>query len=94
MPRSPQPRRGSHRTEAQRHAFLDRFNNSGLTIREFCRRESLSQSTFQRWRSLAGAPARQSEFIELTPRPAPACSSSQWTVELTLPTGIILRLQG
>lgn len=93
MPTTLQPRHRRRHTAAQRRVLLERFTSSGLTLREFCRREGLSLSSLQRWRALAGDSPRAAAFVELVPRP-PAGSPSDWLVELTLPNGVSLRLRG
>jgi putative transposase len=38
--------------------LLQRFNASGISVGEFCKRERLNKSTFQRWRArLTAAPS-------------------------------------
>ena len=89
------PRDGRHRrrrTEAERVEILRRFKASGLGRREFCRREGLALSSFQRWRDRAGRPSDRSGFVELVPSSTPA--RSDWELELSLPNGVCLRLRG
>ncbi len=82
------------RTEKQWTEILRRFEASGLSSREFCKREGLVVSSLQRWRSRCGrAPVPQ--FVELTPPSAtPAAASTNWALELELPDGMRLRLRG
>lgn len=42
---------------ALKHAIMSRFADSGLSVEAFCQRESISTSSFYRWRSLLGDPA-------------------------------------
>lgn len=50
-------------------ALLQRFDASGISVAEFCKRERLNKSTFQRWRArLTAASSDQA--------PAAACESS------------------
>lgn len=93
MPKTLQPRYRRRRTEAQRRVLVERFTSSGVTLREFCRREGVSLSSLQRWRALADDSSRAAEFVELVAQP-PAGSPSGWVVELTLPNGVSLRLRG
>lgn len=37
-----------------RRAIMSRFGHSGLSVAGFCQRESISASSFYRWRSLLG----------------------------------------
>ena len=52
------------RTQEQWSKILRRFESGKLVPREFCRREGLPLSSFQRWRRrLGSSPA--AEFVEL-----------------------------
>lgn len=53
---------------ALRCAIMARFADSGLSVDAFCRRESISTSSFYRWRSLAGG----SSLREVVPRSPPS----------------------
>ena len=80
-------------TEAQWKKILQRFESSGLGPRKFCRQEGLALSSLQRWRSrIDRAPA--AEFVELAPTSMPSTSASSWTLDLSLPNGVCLRLRG
>jgi hypothetical protein len=81
------------RTEKQWAGILRRFEASGLSAREFCRREDLAVSSLQRWRSRIGR-APVAEFVELVPSSAPAAQAPSWALELSLPNGVCLRLRG
>ena len=89
------PRNGSRRarrTRAQWTEVLQRFDSSGLGPHEFCQREGLAVSSFQRWRNQIGrAPA--AAFVELTPASTPSAPATTWTIELSLPNGVCLRMQ-
>jgi len=41
-----------HPSAAQKRTIMSRFAESGLGVEAFCRRESISTSSFYRWRSL------------------------------------------
>lgn len=73
--------------------ILRRFESSGLDTREFCRREGLALSSFQRWRSRLGS-AAAAEFVELVPTSTPNDPSASWSFEVSLPNGASLRFQG
>lgn len=90
MPRS---RRQTRRTESEWLEILRRFESSGLTSREFCRRERLSLSSFQRWRSRLGSVER-AEFVELVPASPTAVPISAWSLDIALPNGVQLRFRG
>jgi len=80
------------RTREEWVAILQRFDSSGLGPREYCRREGLPLSSFQRWRSRVGSPS-SAEFVELTPS-SPESMSSGWELEVTLPNGVQLQFRG
>ncbi len=79
------------RTKAQWAEILRRFESSGQDPREFCRRESLSPSSFQRWRRALGSVAA-ADFVELVP--TSSAPSSSWSFDVSLPNGVSLRFQG
>ena len=80
-------------TKAQWTEILQRFESSGLGRREFCRREGLALSSLQRWRSrIDRGPV--AEFVELAPTSMPSRSASNWSLDLSLPNGVCLRLRG
>lgn len=53
---------------SKRDYHLAAQGESGLSVREYCRREGLNYMTFYKWRSRPGATARMSlPFIPVTP---------------------------
>ena len=83
--------RGARRDEKQWIEILRRFDGSGLGTKAFCDREGLALSSVQRWRKRLGSKVG-ARFVELVPAtPAP---STEWTVELTFPNGVSIRLRG
>jgi hypothetical protein len=91
MPKSRSNR--TRRTKAQWTEILREFGSSGVDSREFCRREGLALSSFQRWRRRVG-PVAASEFVELVPTSSPSVASSSWSLDVSLPNGVGLRFQG
>ena len=91
MPKSPSNR--TRRTESQWTRILREFEASRLDSREFCRREGLALSSFQRWRRQLGSVAA-SELVELIPASSPSVPSSSWSLDVSLPNGVGLRFQG
>ena len=88
------PRRNRPRlSKAQWTEILKRFESSGLGSREFCRREELAPSSFQRWRRQIG-PVEAAEFVELVPSVSPREETSSWSLDVSLPNGMRLRFQG
>ncbi len=73
--------------------ILRRFETSGLGSREFCRREELAPSSFQRWRRQIGSVAT-AEFVELVPSVSPNEETPSWSLDVSLPNGVNLRFQG
>ena len=80
-------------TEAQWTEILGRFQSSGQDSREFCRREGLALSSFQRWRRRLGSVAA-TDFVELVPTSSPSIPSSNWSLDVSLPNGVRLQFQG
>ncbi len=91
MPKSRSNR--TRRTKAQWTEILREFGSSGVDSREFCRREGLALSSFQRWRRQLGSIAA-SEFVELVPASSPSAPSSSWSLDVSLPNGVSLRFEG
>ena len=91
MPKSHSNRK--RRTKAQWTETLRRFESSGLDTREFCRREDLALSSFQRWRRKLGS-IGPTEFVELVPTTTSAAPATEWSLDVTLPNGVQLRFCG
>ena len=83
----------TRRTKAQWTEILRRFESSRLDSREFCRRESLALSSFQRWHRQLGSVAA-AEFVDLVPTSSPSVPSASWLLDVSLPNGVSLRFQG
>jgi hypothetical protein len=91
----PKPVRRIRRCEAEWSEILSRFAASDMTVREFCRRERLSPSSFQRWRSrLRKANRTEKEFVELVPAAAVVEPMPTWSLDIALPNGVQLRFRG
>jgi hypothetical protein len=91
MPRGRSTRK--RRTKTQWTEILRQFDSSGLSSSEFCRRQRLAPSSFQRWRRRLGAVSK-AEFVELVPTAVPAAPPSDWTLDIALPNGVCLRFRG
>lgn len=87
----PTPTRSNRirRSADQWRDILRCFEESNLSIYEFCNQESLSRATFQRWRSRFNKMEGSTGFLELhPPEPAPSPAGSlPWSLELDLPGG-------
>ena len=84
------------RTEAEWRELVGRFRKSGLSVREFSRKERLQVSSLQRWQARLNGHGVRSDFVTVVPAaatPVPLASPG-WTVEVTLPDGSRLRFQG
>jgi hypothetical protein len=71
--------------------LVSRFDGSGLSLREFCRKEKVNLTSLQRWQKRLAEPGKLAEFIDVTPAHD---SESPWAVEIELASGIVLRLRG
>ena len=89
MPKKPTNR--TRRTRAQWSEILRRFQSSVQDSQEFCRREGLALSSFQRWRRQLGSVA---EFVELAPAVRSSDEADKWSLDVSLPNGVSLRFQG
>lgn len=82
------------RTEDEWRAILARWEKSGISVPEFCKVERIALSTFRRWHQvLGGSKSRRSQFVPLTVA-SPIPSNPAWTLEVELPNGAKLRMQG
>ena len=90
MPKSRTGRQ--RRNDKQWTAILRRFEASGLDQSEFCRRDGLALSSFQRWRQRLG-PLASAGFVELVPSAPADAPSSAWSLEVSLPNGASLRFR-
>jgi len=90
---SKQSTRRPRRNSDQWRNIVTRFENSGMKVKDFCRKENLARATFSKWRSQFSKEPLLPGFIELQPtNPAPPESES-WSVQLDLPGGGHLRIQ-
>jgi hypothetical protein len=85
--------RRPRRDKKQWTEISKRFDSSGLSTREFCQREDLALSSFQRWRRRLGSNA-SAEFVELVPTVQSSVASSSWSLDVSLPNGVRLRFDG
>lgn len=83
-------------TPADWKKTLTRFEASGLTQVDFCKREGIGIWSLRKWRERVGRrPAPEPGFIEIPPpseRRVPPGPSTSLVVEL--PGGIVLRFEG
>lgn len=79
------------RSEEEWREVFARHEESGLGVREFCRKEGISFESFRRWGEKLGAGVEESAFVRVSPE---SPSRPSWTLEITFPGGGHLRLQG
>jgi hypothetical protein len=80
------------RTVTEWGRILRRLRSSGLSRTEFCRREKIPLSSFDRWRQRVERETRRADFVEITP--AATVRSESWELEVALPNGVQLRFRG
>lgn len=71
--------------------ILTRWEKSGLSVTEFCRKQELKLTSFQRWQQKLNGSSAQHDFVAVTTAPP---ESSSWSLEVTLPNGSKLHFQG
>lgn len=95
-----------HLSERAWRELLERFEGAGVTVGEFCMREGVSKSSFQRWRSLLATtrsqPADEREarpqesvapqFVDLGALRGPNGDMQRLQIKLDLGSGIVLQL--
>ena len=97
--------RRRHLGEAKWRELLSRFDAGSDTVEVFCKREGVTKSSFQRWRSLiaAGAPvgkaAKRTQqpvqpagFVDLGMLTLPSASTARVELTLDLGGGVTLRV--
>ena len=80
------------RPESEWTKILQRYDESGLTLRAFCRQERVSPESLRLWRQKLSE-SDSSKFVELQP-PSAVEASPQWELEVALPNGVQLRFRG
>jgi len=84
---TPSPQRRPRRSAKQWQTLVAHFEESNLTIKDFCEQENLARETFNRWRNKISMESNLPSFIELQPPVASSPSTGPWSVELDLPGG-------
>ncbi len=81
--------------EAYWRKVLKRFATSGLSVREFCKREQLTESQFYAWRRTIGeredAGNAQPAFV---PAVVTKDATHESSIAVELPSGCVLRFSG
>jgi hypothetical protein len=82
------------RSESEWRELFSRFDRQPQPPGEFCRRERLKLTSFHRWRRrLEGRPV-PAEFVTVTRESQPPPSVLPWSLEIVLPSGHKLRIEG
>ena len=93
------PRKKLNRTAAQWQELINTFEESGLTVTEFCRQHQLAVSVFYQWRKrLSDKPASEALSSDDNWQPVnlpnvEPVTQSDWDIELSLPNGVTLRMR-
>ncbi len=90
MPKTTNHRK--RRTAKEWGQILRRLRSSGLSRTEFCRREGIALSSFDRWRRRVEPESACGDFVELAP--ATTVRDETWELEIALPNGVHLRFRG
>jgi hypothetical protein len=85
--------RSPRRNREEWAQLLRAYEESDLDQRQFCQHHGLGYSTFGKWkkRLSASTPFPEGDLIELTSTVTKP--SSPWEVELTLGSGMVLRIR-
>jgi transposase-like protein len=74
---------------------LKQFSASGLSVREFCKREQLTESAFYAWRRTIGErDGRRTLGPAFVPAVVTKDASHESTIAIELPSGCVLRFSG
>jgi hypothetical protein len=81
-----------NRTEEQWRVLLSRFATSGMSAREFCRAEKVSESSFHRRRGTLGNAAAQGAFVDVGAMSNAEVAGKQLELRIDLGDGLVLTL--
>lgn len=85
----------TRRSPQQWQQLIDEQAHSGLTISEYCMEHKLTVSSFYLWRKKLSSLGKEAppiaDWLSLTPSQSLA-SEQEWQLELTLPGGVVLRM--
>jgi transposase-like protein len=93
--------KGSRRSRHEWRTLLSKFDDSGLSVDAFCRRESISAASLYRWRNLLSDDGNGSEamvshrapaFVDLGALDTAGTRRAQIELKLDLGDGLILHL--
>jgi len=81
-----------NRSEEQWRALLSRFAASGMSAREFCRAERISESSFHRRRGTLGAAEASGAFVDVGALSGAGVTGRQLELRIDLGDGLVLTL--
>ena len=81
-----------NRTEEQWRLLLSRFAVSGLSAREFCRVEKVSESSFHRRRGTFGNALAQGSFVDVGALSSADVAARHVELRIDLGDGLVLTL--
>lgn len=84
--------RGARRSSEEWRALVEESRASALPRAAFCRERGISTTSLYRWEQRFAEDGKPS-FIELHASTEPP-SLARWSVELSLPNGAVLRIEG
>lgn len=80
-----------HRNAAQWQALIEEQARSGLSISDYCKQQGITESGFYTHKKkLAQIEPPEADWIAL---PTTEASPSNWDIELSLPSRIVLRMK-
>jgi hypothetical protein len=82
------------RSSGEWESIQYRFEESGLSQVEFCRREGLSLRNFHRWRQRLRGRPEPTTFVELGSPSKEESEEKSWELEAFLPGGARLHFRG
>ena len=78
---------------AERGSIVERWEGSGLSMAEFCRREGIAYSQFMSWRRRRSPSAEPvGGFAELVLAPGGGLPVEAALLEIVLPGGVVVRV--
>lgn len=87
----------ARRTLQQWQQLMSDWQQSGLSVKEYCQRQQLTPSNFYLWRKrleILEVDTTLEPWVALSGEPgAQEIASNDWQMELSLPGGVILRMK-
>ena len=84
----------TRRTAQQWQQFINEQPQSGLTVKDYCASKNITVSGFYLWRKKLATNASSVDEPQqwLSLSPSVSSQSEQWQIELSLPGGVVLRM--